>query len=81
MDYLRDPAEIYRRSFELVRAQTDLSGLPEDLAAVALRLVRGRESTNSYGICGRQGNIRKRFRSTSGSWRKRNGRSARSITK
>ncbi len=38
-DYLRDPAEIYRRSFELVRAQTDLSGLPEDLAAVALRLV------------------------------------------
>ena len=39
MDYLRDPAEIYRRSFELVRAETDLSGLPADLAGVALRLV------------------------------------------
>jgi precorrin-8X/cobalt-precorrin-8 methylmutase len=39
MDYLRDPAEIYRRSFELVRAETDLSGLPADLAGVAQRLV------------------------------------------
>ena len=39
MDYLRDPAEIYRRSFALVRAETDLNGLPADLASVALRLV------------------------------------------
>lgn len=39
MDYLRDPAEIYRRSFELVRAETDLSGLPEDMQEVAVRLV------------------------------------------
>ncbi len=39
MDYLRDPAEIYRRSFALVRAETDLSALPADLAPVALRLV------------------------------------------
>ena len=39
MDYLRDPAEIYRRSFALVRAETDLSGLPADLAPVVLRLV------------------------------------------
>ncbi len=38
-DYLRDPAAITRRSFELVRAETDLSGFPEDLAPVALRLV------------------------------------------
>ena len=38
-DYLRDPGEITRRSFALVRAETDLSGLPEELAAVAVRLV------------------------------------------
>jgi precorrin-8X/cobalt-precorrin-8 methylmutase len=38
-DYLRDPGEITRRSFALVRAEVDLSGLPEDLAAVAVRLV------------------------------------------
>ncbi len=38
-DYLRDPGEITRRSFELVRAETDLSALPPDLAGVAIRLV------------------------------------------
>jgi precorrin-8X/cobalt-precorrin-8 methylmutase len=38
-DYLRDPAAIYRRSFELIRAETDLSGIPGDLHALALRLV------------------------------------------
>lgn len=39
MDYLRDPDEIYRRSFDIVRAETDLSGLPPDVAEVAVRLV------------------------------------------
>lgn len=39
MDYLRDPAEIYRRSFEIVRAETDLSAVPADLRDVAVRLV------------------------------------------
>ncbi len=39
MNYLRDPAEITRRSFELVRAETDLSALPSALGEVALRLV------------------------------------------
>jgi precorrin-8X/cobalt-precorrin-8 methylmutase len=38
-DYLRDPGEITRRSFALVRSETDLSGLPEALAPVAVRLV------------------------------------------
>ena len=38
-DYLRDPREITRRSFEIVRAETDLSGLPEDVAEVVLRVV------------------------------------------
>ena len=37
--YLRDPDEIYRRSFEAVRRETDLSAIPEDLTDIALRLV------------------------------------------
>ena len=39
MDYLRDPAEILRRSLEIVRAETDISSLPPDVAEVAVRLV------------------------------------------
>ena len=38
-DYLRDPEEIYRRSFAIVRAETDLSRLPTDLRDVAVRIV------------------------------------------
>ncbi|MEO3431055.1 precorrin-8X methylmutase [Pelagibius sp. CAU 1746] len=38
-DYIRDPQEITRRSFEIVRAETDLSALPEDLGEIALRVV------------------------------------------
>ena len=38
-DYLRDPAAIYARSFELIRAETDLAGLPPALHPLALRLV------------------------------------------
>jgi precorrin isomerase len=39
IDYVRDPGEIYRRSFAAIRAECDFSRLPEDIAAVALRLV------------------------------------------
>jgi precorrin-8X/cobalt-precorrin-8 methylmutase len=38
-DYLRDPAAIYRRSFELIREETDLSRFPPALHPIALRLV------------------------------------------
>jgi precorrin-8X/cobalt-precorrin-8 methylmutase len=38
-EYLRDPAAIYRRSFALIRQETDLSRLPELLHPLALRLV------------------------------------------
>ena len=38
-DYLRDPEEIYRRSFAIVRAETDLSRLPPHLHDVAVRIV------------------------------------------
>ena len=39
LEYLRDPDEIYRRSFEIVRAETDLSHLPAGLHEVAIRIV------------------------------------------
>ncbi len=39
MTYLRDPDQIYARSWELVREATDLSRLPEELHDVAIRLV------------------------------------------
>ncbi len=38
-DYIRDPAEIYRRSFAQVRAETDLARLPAGLHNMAVRLV------------------------------------------
>jgi precorrin-8X/cobalt-precorrin-8 methylmutase len=39
IDYLRDPKEIYRRSFQAIRAACDLGTLPPDIARMALRLV------------------------------------------
>ena len=39
IDYLRDPAEIYRRSFAAIRAETDLAHLPRALEPVAVRLI------------------------------------------
>lgn len=38
-DYIRDPQEITRRSFEIVRSETDLSALPPAVAEIALRVV------------------------------------------
>jgi precorrin-8X/cobalt-precorrin-8 methylmutase len=37
--YVRDGAEIYRRSFATIRAEADLSGLPADVAGVAVRMI------------------------------------------
>ncbi len=39
LEYLRDPQEIYRRSFEIIRSETDLSRLPEVLHDLAIRVV------------------------------------------
>ncbi|MGH3860454.1 precorrin-8X methylmutase [Actinokineospora sp.] len=39
IDYIRDGAEIYRRSFATIRAEADLAGLPEDVARVAVRMI------------------------------------------
>lgn len=37
--YLRDPAAIYRRSFEIIRAEADFSSLPPYAEPVAIRVV------------------------------------------
>jgi precorrin-8X/cobalt-precorrin-8 methylmutase len=39
LDYLRDPAEIYRRSFATIRAEADLSRFADDVAGVVVRLI------------------------------------------
>jgi precorrin-8X/cobalt-precorrin-8 methylmutase len=38
-EYEKDGAEIYRQSFATIRAEADLSGLPDDVAQVAVRMV------------------------------------------
>lgn len=39
MDYLRDPAAIYEKSFVTVRAEADLERFPDDLEEIAVRLI------------------------------------------
>ena len=39
LDYIRDPAEIYRQSFATIREEADLSRFPEDVAGVVVRLI------------------------------------------
>jgi precorrin-8X/cobalt-precorrin-8 methylmutase len=38
-DYLRDGAEIYRRSFSAIRAEADLARFPADVARVVVRMI------------------------------------------
>jgi precorrin-8X/cobalt-precorrin-8 methylmutase len=45
-DYIRDPAEITRRSFEIIAAEADLASLPPDIAPVAARLVHASGMTD-----------------------------------
>lgn len=39
LDYVRDGAEIYRRSFATIRAEARLEHLPSDVARVAVRMI------------------------------------------
>ena len=39
IEYLRDPAEIYRRSFAAIRSEADLARLPVPLEPVVVRLI------------------------------------------
>jgi precorrin-8X/cobalt-precorrin-8 methylmutase len=43
--YLRDPDAIYRRSFELIREEADLSCIPGELHPIALRLAHAAADT------------------------------------
>lgn len=45
-EYLKDGAEIYRRSFATIRAETDLRRVPPDLEAVAVRMVHASGMTD-----------------------------------
>jgi precorrin-8X/cobalt-precorrin-8 methylmutase len=38
-DYIRDANEIYRNSFEIIRSETNLNILPDDVAKVTVRLI------------------------------------------
>jgi precorrin-8X/cobalt-precorrin-8 methylmutase len=46
-DYVRDPAEIYRRSFAMIREEADLAGVPPDVANVAVRMIH---ATGEVGL-------------------------------
>lgn len=39
LDYIRDAAEIYRQSFATIRAESDLTRFPVDVARVVVRLI------------------------------------------
>ena len=46
MSYIRDPAEITRRSFEIIAAEADLGALPAAMRPVAARLVHASGMTD-----------------------------------
>jgi precorrin-8X/cobalt-precorrin-8 methylmutase len=39
MNYVKDPAAIYARSFEIIRSETDLSSIPKDAQNIAVRII------------------------------------------
>ncbi|TWD57777.1 precorrin-8X methylmutase [Agrobacterium vitis] len=39
LDYIRDPAEIYRQSFETIRREADLARFPESMQPLVIRLI------------------------------------------
>ena len=45
-EYLTDGTEIYRRSFEIIRAEADLSAMPDDVAEVAVRMIHAAAQTD-----------------------------------
>jgi precorrin-8X/cobalt-precorrin-8 methylmutase len=41
LDYIRDGAEIYQKSFATIRSESDLSNVPPDLEKVVVRMIHG----------------------------------------
>ncbi|GBO53988.1 cobalt-precorrin-8x methylmutase [Pseudanabaena sp. lw0831] len=52
LDYIRDGNEIYQKSFATIRAEADLSILPQDLEVVAVRLIHACGMTDIVGDLG-----------------------------
>lgn len=48
-DYIREPKAIYDKSFATIREETDLSGLPDDVAVIAVRLIHACGMTDIVG--------------------------------
>jgi precorrin-8X/cobalt-precorrin-8 methylmutase len=51
-DYVRDGAEIYRRSFATIRAEADLTRFPADVARVVVRIIHSCGMTDLPGDIG-----------------------------
>lgn len=49
IDYIRDPAEIYRQSFEIIRREADFSRFPEAMRPLAIRLIHACGMTDLAG--------------------------------
>ncbi|MFY1691770.1 precorrin-8X methylmutase [Plantactinospora sp. WMMB782] len=48
-EYIRDGAEIYRRSFATIRAEADLSALPPEIVPVVVRMIHASGSVDLVG--------------------------------
>jgi precorrin-8X/cobalt-precorrin-8 methylmutase len=57
MEYEKDGAEIYRRSFATIRAEADLGGLPPDVARVAVRMIHACGMVDLVGDIGYSPNV------------------------
>jgi precorrin-8X/cobalt-precorrin-8 methylmutase len=49
LDYIRDPQEIYRRSFDAIEAEANLGAMPHDMRSVAVRLIHACGMTDLAG--------------------------------
>ena len=49
MDYIRDPAAIYEKSFAIIRSEADLSPLPASAEAIAIRIIHACGMTDIVG--------------------------------
>ncbi|MEO0809140.1 MAG: precorrin-8X methylmutase [Pseudomonadota bacterium] len=61
--YLKDPADIYRKSFAIIRREVDLSGLNPDEAAIAIRVAHACGMTDVVDDLVFGGNVADRARS------------------
>jgi precorrin-8X/cobalt-precorrin-8 methylmutase len=61
-EYEKDGAAIYRQSFAMIRAESDLSGLPEDVSRVAVRMIHTCGMTDLAGDLGYTPDVVKRAR-------------------